>query len=74
MVTKSNTIIRVQLWIVQVTLNSSQYEDNNKPLSGKIFSLNDVMQRFPNILGCGPLLLLNIFRGPPGGLANTKDI
>jgi len=31
-------------------------------------------QRFPNFLGCGPLLLLNIFRGPPGGLANTKDI
>jgi len=23
---------------------------------------------------CGPLLLLNIFHGVPGGLANTKDI
>ena len=32
-----------------------------------------VRQRFPNLLGCRPLLLLNIFRGPPGGLANTKD-
>jgi len=33
-----------------------------------------LLQRFPNFLDCGPLLLLNIFRGPPGGLANTKDI
>ena len=37
-------------------------------------AVNSLGQRFPNFLGCGPLLLLNIFRGPPGGLANTKDI
>jgi len=32
------------------------------------------VQWFPNFLGCGPPLLLNIFRGAPGGLDNTKDI
>ena len=37
-------------------------------------SYHSITQRFPNFLGCGPLLLLNIFRGTPGGLANTKDM
>jgi len=32
---------------------------------------HSVDQRFPNFLGYGPFLLLNIFRGPPD---NTKDI
>jgi len=33
-----------------------------------------IIQRFPNFLGCGPLLRLNIFHRPHDGLANTKDI
>jgi len=36
--------------------------------------MDTIGQRFPNFLGCGPLLLLNIFRGPSGSLANNKDI
>jgi|SRR6218665_15034 len=39
-----------------------------------MFRLICLGQRFPNFLGCGPLLLLNIFRGAHVGLANTKDI
>src|SRR6218665_3824643 len=33
-----------------------------------------ILQRFPNFLGCGPLLLLNIFRAPSGGLANITNV
>ena len=40
----------------------------------RVSALKCLHQRFPNFLGCGTLLLLNIFRGPHGGLADTKGI
>jgi len=42
--------------------------------AGYAIERDNVRQRFPNFLGCGPILLLNILRGLHGGLANTKDI
>jgi len=41
---------------------------------GRVICFGDALvQRFPNFLDRGPLLLLNIFCRPPGSLATTKD-
>ena len=45
-----------------VDLGKSRIDRDSKDLDW----FNGMIQRFPNFLGCGTLLLLNIFRGPPG--------